>query len=408
MSIWSSLYTSSSGLNSFGRALGVVGDNIANVGTNGYKGARASFDALLGGSPGNGRVGSGVGMNGADVAFGQGSLQQTGRSTDLAIWGRGFFVVQGNSNGVEGDWYSRDGRFGFDENSNLVNSAGLRLQGYMIDPTTGQPSANLGSLQIPRLGTPRASTEANLALNLNASEAVATPGTANFSTNMTVYDSLGTARQVTINFEKTGDNQWDWYTTVDGADVAGGVAGTPFEIGRGTVSFNADGSFAAQTGTITADFAGATPGQTITLDLANSTQHAGAGLDVRASEQDGYPAGAYQDLAVAEDGTVSVLYSNGQSREVARLAVAMFSAEGALARAGDQLFAATPGSGPAAVSMAGVGGRGSIAAGALEGSNVDLGNELVTMITYQRAFQANARAVTTADEMLSETANLKR
>jgi flagellar hook protein FlgE len=207
---------------------------------------------------------------------------------------------------------------------------------------------------------------------------------------------------------------------VDGGELTGGTPGTLTEIATGTLTFNNAGALAAQTTTASsASFVGATPNQAIAFDFGDAivtdggtgrsgtTQTAGAfavdGLDV-----DGRAPGNLSDVQVADDGTVRGVYDNGDSHDIARVALALFGAEGELTRSGDGLYAESSTSGQPLVGAAGTGGRGAIAGGALEGSNVDLGAELVTMIAYQRAFQANVKTVTTADEMLAEVAQIKR
>ncbi len=427
MSAFRSLFTGSSGLQAHGDALGIVGDNIANVSTTGFKASRAGFADLLGGYAANGqRVGQGVQMAGPEALFGQGGLMQTGRGLDLSLEGNGFFIVNGNHRGAEGSYYTRDGRFGFDDEGFLVNTGGLRLQGYSIDPQTGVASSALSDLQLNPNSPPRATETVDMAVNLDASAPVLAPfdptdpsGTSNFSTSVTVYDSLGRPHRADAYYRHQGGGTWEWHVMVDGAEVTAGTPGTPSEIASGTLSFDTDGALTNETTTSSsADFVGATAGQVITFDFGTSIAEGGTGLagttqfgspsNVISLAQDGFAAGSLTDVRVGQDGVVSAIYSNGQQRALAQIGVASFAAESGLVRAGGQLFSASPASGEARVGTAASGGRGSIAAGFLEGSNVDIGNELVTMIAYQRAFQANARTVSTADEMLAEIANLKR
>jgi flagellar hook protein FlgE len=233
-----------------------------------------------------------------------------------------------------------------------------------------------------------------------------------------VYDSLGAAHRVDLYFRNTAPGAWDWYAMVDGAEV-GGPAG-PTQIANGSLGFTTAGALDTEaTAASSVSFTGATPNQAISFDFGDSlTTDGGTGLsgttgfsgpsEVIAVNQDGYAAGTLQDVSIAEDGTITGLFDNGQSRAVARVALANFQSEAGLRRAGAQLFEETAASGQPALGAAATGGTGHIAGNALEGSNVDLGQELVTLIAYQRAFQANARTVSTADEMLSEIANLKR
>ena len=429
MSIWNNLYIGVSGLQAHGAAISVVGDNIANVSTVGFKASRAGFSDVMGGIAGSTRLGGGVHLRGSQVSFGQGILQQTGSSLDMAVTGRGFFVVNGNHNGTPGTYYSRAGQFNLDTNGFIVNPAGLRLQGYGFSPT-GVQGQLVGDLQLGALQSqPLPTATVNMSLNLDATEAAAPTwdpadpeATSSFATATTVYDSLGNGHAVQMYFRSNGDGNWEWHAMVDGAELTGGGAGAgvPTEIANGTLSFRTDGALDIETTTAsTADFLGATPGQAIAFDFgdaittdggsgfAGTTQYAGETV-VNATTQDGFGFGSLVDVVVAENGTIEGLFSNGQRRAVARVALASFASEDGLARESGQLFRETPTSGQALVDAAGTGSRGSVFSGNLEASNVDLTNELVTLIAFQRAFQANVKTVQTADEMLSEIANLKR
>lgn len=406
MSIWSSLYTSSSGIAAYGNAMGVVGDNVANVGTTGFKGSRAGFAAILGGIGTNQqRVGAGVLMSGAEVGFGQGSLQQTGRNLDMAVWGDGWFVMEGNHQGVDGQYFTRDGRFSVDQEGFLVNPGGLRLQGYMFGADGETLSPSLGDLEMQSVLPPNPTSELGLQVRLDdAPKEDGTPAT--YETSVRLYDEAGRSREVVFEFVYAGSDQWDWTARVDGSELEGGTTGTPTDVGNGTVSFDSDGSFLSSSGQINPMFAGNVASQVIDIDFEGSNGYAG-GFDLR-YDQDGFGAGTAEDYRINEEGIIEALYSNGEARKIGRVALATFKGEADLERQGSQLFRETPGSGNPSIGAASTAGRGSIASGAVEGSNVDLSTELVTMITYQRAFQANARAVSTADEMLAETANIKR
>jgi flagellar hook protein FlgE len=423
-----SLFTGASGLGAHGDAIGVVGDNIANASTIGYKASRASFQDTLGGAAANGqRFGNGVRMGGPETLFGQGSLQQTGNSLDLAIRGNGFFAVAGNHGGVDGTYYTRDGRFHLDDKGVIVNTEGLQLQGYIVD-ATGNPSTSAGALALAgQESPPHATLAAQISTNLDSTSPVvaatfsaADPvGTSSFQTSMTIYDSLGNAHRADVYFRNGGSGSWDWHAMVDGADV-GGTAGAATPIADGVLTFTSSGALDTQvTNSSSASFVGATANQVIAFNFGDSittdggtgltgtTQFAGAS-SVTHINQDGYAAGILTDMQVSDDGTIVGQFSNGQRRPVARVAIAEFADTEGLQRSGDQLFSENATSGPPLLGGAGTGGRGSVSGGTLEGSNVDLGNELVTLIAYQRAYQANARTVTTSDEMLQELANLKR
>lgn len=421
MSIWNSLYRASSGLNAHSRALGVVGDNIANVSTVGFRGSRATFSALLGGMGPNGqRLGAGVLMEGADVDFGTGGLEQTGRPLDLAVRGSGFFVVEGSSGGTPGTFYTRDGRFSADAGGYIVSPGGLRLQGYALDATTGAAAATADDIQLPTTQPPGATTSLDLFAQLDNQLPLNQP----VSTTVTVFDSRGAARTVQVALQKTSPTTWDWTATADGADIAGGTAGTPVTLGTGTLTFDTNGALQSQAGSpITADFVDATPAQAIAINFGDDIASGGTGLggstafdannaapeiDIRLVSQDGWPPGTLLDVEVGADGTIAGIFSNGLQVDFARVALATFPGPNGLVRAGSQLFQESNASGTPLVGTAATGPRGGISGGTIERSNVDLGHELVTLIAYQRAFQANARTVTTADEMLAETTNIKR
>ncbi|MEM6996154.1 MAG: flagellar hook-basal body complex protein, partial [Myxococcota bacterium] len=242
----------------------------------------------------------------------------------------------------------------------------------------------------------------------------------NFSTSVTVNDSLGADHRIDLYFVSNGAGAWEWHAMADGGELTGGTPGVPTEIADGNLTFTTDGALDTETINATsADFLGATGSQAITFDfgdaittdggtgLVGSTQYASSS-SVDSLSQDGMAPGELIDIITAEDGTITGVYTNGQTQPMAKVAIAMFSAPGSLFRASDQLWSATRESGQVVMGEAGTGGRGAVAQGSLEGSNVDLGAELVTLIAYQRAFQANARTISTADEMLSEIANLKR
>jgi flagellar hook protein FlgE len=425
MSITNSLYIGISGLQAHGEAISVVGDNIANASTVGYKRNRAEFSDVLGGQLDSQRLGGGVRLSGTQTMWDQGAVTQTGNPLDLAIRGGGMFVVKGNHGGQTAQYYTRDGRMHLDNQGFVVNQQGLRLQGFTIDPTGTRALAPsdlpLGARESP----PAATTTANMTLNLDAN-AVTPPAwdplnpntTSNYATSATVYDSLGAAHHVEVFFRSQGAGAWEYHAMVDGGELAGGVKGTLTEIGTGTLLFNSAGALQSQTTAGTANFVNATPGQAIAFTfgddiasggtgLAGTTQFAGAsavnGLDI-----DGRAAGKLTDIVISDDGKIRGVFDNGDKIELAQVALADFASEQGLERAGDGLTVETAASGRPLIDVPGTGARGAVSAGAVEASNVDLSNELVTLIAFQRAFQANAKTVTTADEMMQDINNLKR
>jgi flagellar hook protein FlgE len=426
MTINNSLFIGISGLQAHGEAISIVGDNIANVSTIGYKRDRASFSDMLGGELDAQRLGGGARLTAPQTLLDQGAVTLTGNPLDLALRGGGMFIVKGSHNGQNSQFYTRDGRFQIDNTGFVTNQQGLRLQGFVID-STGRRALSATDLPIGTFQSqPVATTTASMKLNLDASSVVPAAfdplnpnTTSNYATSATVYDSLGKSHHVETFFRNAGAGAWEWHAMVDGGDLTGGTAGTLTEIGNGTMAFNTDGSLQTQTITAsTADFLNATPGQVIAFNFgddiasggtgfAGTTQYAAAssvnGLDIS-----GHGAGKLTDVTISDNGTVRGIFDNGDKIDLAQVALADFANEGGLTRVGDGLDIETTASGKPLIDVSGTGARGGISSGALEASNVDLSNELVTLIQFQRAFQANAKTVTTADEMLNDVNNLKR
>jgi flagellar hook protein FlgE len=441
------MYSGVSGLRAEGEALGVVGDNIANVNTTGFKAQRALFQDVLGHSilagTSSSMPGSGVKVGDIQQMFTQGTLQNTGVSTDVALNGDGFFVVKGTVDGLSSNFYTRAGTFTIDADGKLVNPSGLNVQGYTANGD-GTFAASITDVQAPTAALPaRATTNIEVTANLDAAaKAINTAAivgppavaanpwdaqnpstTSNFSTTMTAYDSLGNGHTVDVYFRKsdTVANTWDYHVLTKGDDVVGGTAGQNSEIGSGTLGFTTDGALNTVTTTtpISVSFTNATAAQAITLDFGTPiTGLNGTGLDgitqfagksnVSSQSQDGYASGDFSGVAIDGQGVVQGLYTNGQKIDMAQLAIAKFRSNDGLGRAGQNLWIETRDSGNAAMGTAGSGGRGATSAGALEGSNVDLAEEFVGLIQHQRSFSANSKTITTADEMLQELINIKR
>jgi flagellar hook protein FlgE len=432
MTVLSSMNSGVSGLKAESDALSVAGDNIANVNTSGFKAQRAVFEDVLGHSilagTSTGLPGSGVKVGDIQQMFTQGTLSNTGVSTDVALNGDGFFVVKGTVDGVSSNFYTRAGEFVLDKDGKLTNTAGLKVQGYQANGD-GTFAASLSDVTAPTAALPaRATTEMDVTANLDSSAQVITAAwdpqdpanTANFSTTMSIYDSLGNAHTADVYFRKTADNAWDYHVLVPGADVNPPVTGNS-EIGSGSLAFTTNGALDSETVTtaVTANFGGgATAGQAITINFGTSIAEGGTGLDgttqfagpsnVSSQKQDGYASGDFSGISVDGQGVVTGLYTNGEKIAMSQLAIAKFRSNDGLGRAGQNLWIATRESGTAAMGTAGSGGRGATSGGALEGSNVDLASEFVSMIQHQRSFSANSKTISTADEMLQELINIKR
>jgi len=424
MGIISSLYSGISGLAINGSAMSVIGNNIANNNTVGYKTGRTLFSDLLSssvsGSGGTSQVGRGVGLSTIDNLFNQGTFENTEINTDMAIEGDGFFIVKEPTTG--GDLYTRAGAFRFNADGYLVNPEGQRVQGYGLN-ALGNTSGDLADIQVDTttLSAPKATVNVQLATNLDASAQyvgpfdVANPdNTSNYANSINVYDSLGNPHLMTMYFTKmdpvANPLEWQWNATVDGAQI-GGAAG-PTVIGSGSLFFDINGVMTAANpatqptnpGVLTWDN---NSDQTQAFNLAfNTTQYSNASVVISQS-QDGFATGTVAKLSIDNQGKVLGNYSNGQPRALYQIAMAKFSNPSGLVKEGNNTFTASNNSGSAIVGTVGS-GIGKIFTNSLEQSNVDLAQEFVNMITSQRGFQASSKIITTTDEMLNDLINLKR
>jgi flagellar hook protein FlgE len=401
------MFTAISSLTLHQSFMDVVADNLANANTHGFKASRVAFQdqfgqlinvgtaptAELGGVDPT-QIGLGVRLGSVTTLFTQGMLQSTGRSTDLAIQGDGFFIY---SEGAE-QFYSRDGATEVDAAGYLVNSStGMRLQGWQ-GVTSGSSSSvdtglPIGDIQLP-IGSTVARATANIVLGGNLDSTSANGTTQDITVG--VYDSLGTLNSLTVTFTKTGDNAWDWSTSGSGAT------------GSGAISFTPQGQYDTSSGAITFTGANGAASGSIALNLGQLTQLA-AETSAAVTSQDGIAAGSLTSFYVApKTGEVFGLYSNGLKQLVGQLALASFVNPSGLIRHGQNVFKEGLNSGAPGIGTASTGGRGTLASGYLEASNVDLAQEFTNMILAQRGFQASSRVITTSDEMLQELVNIKR
>jgi flagellar hook protein FlgE len=416
MSILRTLNTGATGLTANGDALGVVGDNIANANTVGFKRSRANFEDMVANAGRSDllQIGAGSRVGSVQQMFNQGALVSTTSPTDLALAGEGFFVVQGNAAGVDGTFYTRAGQFSLDKDGYMVNIQGLKLQGYQAD-TNGNITGTVGDIRIGPTALPSTPTQnANLAVNLSSTATAIATGfdaanpaqTSNFSSAVTVYDSLGKGHQITLYYTKVDDTNWTWNATVDPAELTDPAAAASPP--NGTLTFDSTGALTAQTGsTTTWDFAGATPAQEINIDFTGTTGFASPSNNNGIS-QDGFAAGSVSSISINETGVITGAFSNGQRRTLGQVVVASFRSSEGLARSGGNLWARTEESGEALIGAAGTAGRGTVSSATLEQSNVDMGREFVDLIAYQRGFQASSKVITTADQLYGELVNLIR
>ena len=430
---FSSFYAGLSGLQAYASQLNVIGNNLANVNTIGFKTSRMTFQDLLyssafGSSRNPNQVGLGVQPAAIDSLFSQGSLQGTGVVTDLAVQGNGFFVL---SDAQGGRLFTRAGNFSLDKNGELATSTGALVQGYTTKDTGGSivTSGALGNISIPPglEAPPKQSTTFSATTNLNASARVDDPTTAIdeaevFSTSLTVFDSLGAKHDLTVTFTPQDTNadgrldQWAYEVTVPGADVTGGTAGTPFVLSSGSATFDSAGKLVSPSGNVTISIPGWTNGgaaQDLSWQLFDSaggskiTGFDGASVTSTVN-QDGFAAGTLRTITINNDGLVEGIFTNGSTQQIARIALATFNNNGGLLKAGFNSFLEATASGAATIGAANAGGRGAISANSLELSNVDITQELTDMITAERGYQANSRIITTTDQVIQEALNLKR
>jgi flagellar hook protein FlgE len=428
MSILTSLNSGTSGLEASSQELSVIGDNIANANTIGFKAGRAAFEDALNQTVigGTGQIGLGARLGGVQNIISQGSLSNTGVATDLAIQGGGYFIVQGVHNGTTGTFYTRAGQFSVDAAGYLVNLEGLRVQGFPADPS-GQLSGIPGDLLVGTASArPSATANINMKANLQSDAAILTDpwdplnpsATSNFSTSMTIYDTLGSEHSVQVFFRKTAAGQWDWHAMTDGAGLVGGTAGVMSEIATGTLAFDANGALTAVTQASNFNPINATAPQPLNFNFGDPTSGGGTGFGgvtqfatASASTfigQDGFGSGQLASIRIGTTGLITGVFTNGQTRSLGQVAVASFSAPDRLEKVAGNLLAQTAEAGAPVVGAPGTGMRGSVISGALEQSNVDLAEQFVRMISAQRQFQANSKTITTADQLLQELINLKR
>ena len=460
-----SLYSGVSGLQNHQTRMDVIGNNISNVNTNGFKRGRVNFqdmisqqlsgaakptDALGGVNPKE--VGLGMTVATIDNIFNQGNLQSTGVSTDLAIQGNGFFILKDG----EESFYTRNGAFGLDSNGTLVNPAtGMRVQGWMADEVNGQmlvsTAATPTDLTIP-VGSKdpaKETTNVNFACNLNKNTPEIVEGASpediykgTWGTEQKIYDSFGNEHMLSVTFTRVVGNPNQWQAVVqidpDNADF------TQTRVGLGTtdgmentflVNFDNMGSLQSVTdsaGNVTnptgqvvvqasfgvadsnPDEEGNPYRQTLNINLGtigsfkDTITQSSSKSTTKAFYQDGYTMGYLDNFKIDASGTITGVYSNGTNRTIGQIALATFSNQQGLEKAGDNTYVESNNSGMARIGESGTAGKGSLMAGALEMSNVDLSEQMTDMIVTQRGFQSNAKTIQTADTLLETVLSLKR
>jgi len=428
MGVLSSLYTGVSGLSAQGEALGVIGDNIANANTVGFKASRAEFQDIvsksLKGILGGNQIGRGVKIGAVNPILTQGNVDATEKTTDLAIAGDGYFTLKGS----DGESFTRDGSFKFDKEGYLVTNDYQRVQGFQADDK-GQIINKLGDIRFPRALTPAKPTQKiNLDLNLDSrTQTVKTfdpknpYDTSHYSTGLEMYDSQGNKHLVNMFFTKTADRTWNYTGMVDGKEITGAKDDEMAQVCAGQVVFTPEGKLDVETQTLSAfNFrGGALQNQQIKIDFGDSiTTDKGTGLngskqygkesDLISWSQDGSAAGTINNLSFNDEGILTALYSNGETQDIAQIGLAKFENPEAMFKVGNNRLKEARDSGAPAIGAPQRAGRGKIFAKSLERSTVDMAMEFVNLIQNQRGFQANAKTITTTDELLNEVINLKR
>ena len=416
MSLLSSLNTGVSGLNATGQELSVIGNNISNVNTIGYKGSSISFgdvlDQTISGLSGSSQLGLGVAVNSVTPQLTQGSLETTSNPLDVAINGQGFFMVKNNN--VTN--YTRDGEFQTNQSGDIVTSSGAILQGYLAD-ATGAISGQIGNIQLQgSTSLPQASSTAALSVNLpplatgaavpawlTTWEGTTTPpasGTYNNMTSFTAYDSQGNAHQVDAYFVNTSTAAaTTWQVNYVYEDANGDYQSA----GAGqNLAFDTSGNLTTSPATapLALNWANGTAAGAVSIDLTGTTQVAGS-FAVNSVNQNGYAPGSLQSVQIGTNGLVTGTYSNGQTKNIAQLCLAQFSAPTQLTSIGNNMFAQSGSSGQPIVGAPQTAGFGSTLSSSLEQSNVDISQEFTNMIAAQSAFEANSKVITTTDTLLN-------
>ena len=459
-----------SALRNLGKRIGSVANNVANVATTGYKKSRSTATPLptynISTASGTSSVGMGSALGDISQVFQQGAYDPRASPTSMAIGGNGFFILQ-DSEGKS--YYTREGNFHFDQNGSLVNSQGLVVQGWRIDPATGAAQGSLGGITMEQLASPpEATTMITQIVNLNSEASDRSPGETglsdawdgsarngdyisdqryDYSTTSVVYDTLGASHDMNIYFDKAdGDNAWEFLVTVNPLeDKRVGASGESLGmLARGRISFNSSGEIVTismerndgsgawtpqdpstdlQGGyfSVQPDFMGDQGGQSsmaVQLNLGASyngnnwvktepasTQFAKASATIFAAS-DGYNAGELEAIAVSPDGVVTGSYTNGNLVDLFQVATAKFQNPEGLKQMGNNLFAETGDSGGAVTGSPGTGGLGRIVPNALEMSNVDLVEEFAQLTLFKRSFEANLKVIQVENELKGDAIDI--
>jgi len=423
--MFTSFSTALSALNATSTAVDVVGNNLANLNTPGFKTSVVYFRDLvtqsLGAGLGETQVGFGTGQPLTIRQFTQGAVQSSTGLLDAAIQGDGFFVLKNAQNNL---LYTRAGNFQVDDAGNLRSNTGEKVQGWTdIDPNTGRLDTNgaIGDIVVPVGGVKQPIATKTFSLDFNLDSSAEVGANSDYSETIKVYDSLGSDHVLTIHFQKTDANTWSYNITIPGDDVKGGTAGQPFTLtdsnATGSLQFDSSGNLATPA-----------PGSDITFQLPDLADGAAGPMELtwslftnsggtritqygqpsapEASSQDGSAAAQMTRVGLANGGQLLAQYSDGQQVVVGQLAMANVRNPESLIAAGNNNFQTSARTATPAVGLPNTGGRGDIVGGSIEASTVDIAREFTNLIVLQRGYQANSRVVTTVDQLSQETINL--
>ncbi|MDE3106370.1 MAG: flagellar hook protein FlgE [Acidobacteriota bacterium] len=391
--------------------LNTIGNNLANLNTSAFKTQNSAFEDLfyqqIGTSGSNDAIQVGVGTRVSQTVtnYTQGSLSTTGNSTDMALSGAGFFVVQQAGS----QQLTRAGNFELDSSGNLITMQGASVMGYGATAGVVNTNSGLVPLQMPVGTTQAAHATSNVTLtaNLNAGATVGT----SFTSPVTVYDSLGTTHSATITYTLASPNTWNYAIALPAGDATGVTGNT------GTLTFNSSGQLVTPASNVSSGtFTGLTDGASNLSFKWNLYDAKGnplitqstAASSTTATNQDGFASGVYQSFSVDASGVITASFSNGQTEAVGQVAVASIANQQGLVLAGNNNYTTSPASGLPSIGLAGTGGRGTIVGSALEQSNVDISSEFADLIVAQRAFEANSKTMTTFDTVTQDTLGMIR
>ena len=409
-----SFSTALSGLAANNTALDVVGNNLANLNTTGFKNDSILFKDIMGQTSGSTVIGAGVATTGTSKQFTQGSIQPTAGPLDAAIEGNGLFVLR---SGAGATLYTRAGSFKFDGTGTLVTGTGEKVQGWSSANGVLSTNGNIGDISITAIASqsPTATTKMSLAANLDASAPTGTT----FGTPLQVVDSLGVTHVLTYTFTKTGSNAWDYDVSIPGEDLTGGTAGTPTSLANGSLAFDSAGALttpAAGTPVNIATTTGLTSGANdLVMDwslyspdgTSLITQFAQTSA-ASSTSQDGVLAAQLTGIKLGDNGTLMANFSSGKQIAIAQIALAAIGNPDSLVSAGNNNFTVGTETLTPTVGLPNTGNRGTILGGSLESSNVDLAREFTNLIIYQRGYQANAKVITSQDQIDQVLLNIKQ